>query len=102
MTLSSQFQGTQFLERIVIDMVAVIIFVKSSLSYTIIAAFNSVIIELLSFIINFCNNKFCVSVFYRPPSSDSSQLDQLFDTVESLNIVNFSNYILLGDLLLFL
>ena len=39
----------------------------------------------------------CVSVFYRPPSSDSSQLDQLFDTVESLDIVNFSNYILLGD-----
>ena len=42
---------------------------------------------------------FVVLFFHQPPNSDSLQLDQMFDTVESLDIVDFSNYILLGDFL---
>ena len=57
----------------------VIIFEKSSLSYTIIPSFTSVTIELLSFVIDFYNySKFFISVFfYQPPNSGSSQFDQL-------------------------
>ena len=51
-------------------------------------------IELLSLTVEFCNSKFCISTFYRPPSSDVSYFDELCDTID---IVTFSNYILLGD-----
>ena len=46
----------------------------------------------------FCSSKFCISVFYRPPGSDVSYFDELFDIIENLDIiVKFYNYILLGD-----
>ena len=34
-------------------------------------------LELLSFILEFCNSKVCISVIYWLPNFDSSQLDQL-------------------------
>ena len=37
----------------------------------------------------FCNFKFCLGVFYRPPSSDVSYFDNFFSVVENLNIVNY-------------
>ena len=45
----------------------------------------------------FCNHKFCISTFYRPPSSGVAYFDALFEAIESLNIVNYSNFVLLGD-----
>ena len=35
--------------------------------------------------------------FYRPPSSDVAYFDAFCNAVESLNIVKYSNFILLGD-----
>ena len=47
--------------------------------------------------IEFCNHKFCISTFYRPPSTDVSYFDMLFEVVETLNIVNYSNFVLLTN-----
>ena len=35
--------------------------------------------------------------FYRPPSSDVNYFDTFCDIVENLDIVNYSNFILVGD-----
>ena len=47
--------------------------------------------------VEFCNHKFCISTFYRPPSSDVAYFDTLFEAVETLNIVNFYSFVLVGD-----
>ena len=39
----------------------------------------------------------CISVFYHPPSSPSLIFEDLFLYLQSLNIPEFCNYILLGD-----
>ena len=75
----------------------IIIFVKDTLSCTILPTSTSPSMEFISLIFEFCSSKFCISAFYRPPSSDVSYFDELFDVIEKLDIVNFSNYILLGD-----
>ena len=54
-------------------------------------------IEFLPLYIEFCNHKFCISTFYRPPSSGVAYFDALFEAIESLNTVNYSNFVLLGD-----
>ena len=54
-------------------------------------------IEFLPLCIEFCNRKFCISTFYRPPSSDVAYFDTLFEAIASLNIVNYFNFLLLGD-----
>ena len=42
--------------------------------------------------------KFCLSLFYRPPSSPSSVLDDLIDTLCAyVDVSLFSNFVLLGD-----
>lgn len=41
--------------------------------------------------------KFCIAIFYRPPSSDVNYFDTFCDIVENLDIVNYSNFILVGD-----
>ena len=78
----------------------IIIFVKDTLSCTILPTSTSSSIEFISLIFESYRSKFCISAFYRPPSSDVSYFDELFDVIEKLDIVNFSNYILLGDLTL--
>ena len=40
---------------------------------------------------------FCISLFYRPPSSPVHVMDSLFTTLETLNISSFSNFVLIGD-----
>ena len=75
----------------------IIIFVRDSLPCTILPTPISSSIELLSLTVEFCSSKFCISTFYRPPSSDVSYFDELYDIIEKLDIVTFSNYILLGD-----
>ena len=74
----------------------IIIFVKDTLSCTILPISTSPSMEFISLIFEFCSSKFCVSVFYRPPSSVVSYFE-LFDVIEKLDIVNFSNYILVDD-----
>ena len=41
--------------------------------------------------------KFCLCLFYRPPSSPVSVLDNLCTTLQIVNPVDFSNFLLLGD-----
>lgn len=54
-------------------------------------------LELLSIVVSngFC--KVCISLFYRPPSSSPLILDSLCTYIQSLNVHQYSNYILLGD-----
>ena len=54
-------------------------------------------LELLSIVVSNVSYKVCISLFYRPPSSSSLILDSLFTYIESLNVHQYSNYILLGD-----
>ena len=70
---------------------------KDTLSCTILPISTSPSMEFISFIFEFCSSKFCISVFYRPPSSVVSYFDELFDVIENLDVVNFSNYILVDD-----
>ena len=42
-------------------------------------------------------SKFCISLFYRPPSSPVHVMDSLFTTLETLNISSFTNFVLIGD-----
>ena len=44
---------------------------------------------------SFC--KFCICLFYRPPSSSVSIFDNLCTTLQILNPVHFRNFLLLGD-----
>ena len=41
--------------------------------------------------------KFCIAIFYGPPNSDVNYFDTFCDVVENLDIVNYSNFILVGD-----
>ena len=41
--------------------------------------------------------KFCLCLFYRPPSSPVSVFDNLCRTLQIVNPVDFSNFLLLGD-----
>ena len=56
-------------------------------------------LELLTLILqhNTVPTRFCISVFYRPPSSTSSLLDDLSEYLESINSAQFKNFIIIGD-----
>lgn len=54
-------------------------------------------LEFLAVILSSSNFKFCVSLFYRPPSSPVSIFDELFFTLQILNPFYFSTFLLLGD-----
>ena len=54
-------------------------------------------LELLSIAITGNNCKACVTLFYRPPSSSIAIFDTLFSYLESIDISQFSNFIMLGD-----
>ena len=41
--------------------------------------------------------KFCIGVFYRPPSSTYQSFVNFCNCLETLNIQSFSNFVLLGD-----
>ena len=41
--------------------------------------------------------KFCICLFYRPPSSPVSTFDKLCTTLQILNPADFPNFLLLGD-----
>lgn len=79
----------------------ILIFVKDILVCTAVpfqyANPSSPSIEFLPLCIEFCNHKFCISTFYRPPSLDVAYFDALFEAIESLNIVNYFSFVLLGD-----
>ena len=54
-------------------------------------------LELLSIVITGNNCKACVTLFYRPPNSSTAIFDILFSYLESLDISQFSNFIMIGD-----
>ena len=54
-------------------------------------------LEIISLTVSNGIGKVCISVFYRPPSSRSLIFEDLFLYLQSLNIPEFCNYILLGD-----
>ena len=54
-------------------------------------------LEIISLTVSNGIGKVCISVFYRPPSSPSLIFEDLFLYLQSLNIPEFCNYILLGD-----
>ena len=54
-------------------------------------------LEFLPVSIRFSNFKFCICVFYRPPSSHSSIFDTFFESLEKLNISQFCNFLCIGD-----
>ena len=46
---------------------------------------------------NIVPTRFCISLFYRPPSSTPSLLDDLSEYLESINSAQFKNFIIIGD-----
>ena len=55
-------------------------------------------LELLTVtLINYGNCRSCLSLFYRPPSSTPDVLYSLHSYYESINIPQFSSFVLIGD-----
>ena len=78
----------------------ILIFVKSDLCPSPITYSSrcfSTNLEFFQLTVEFYKSKFCIAVFYRPPSSDVDYFDTFCNIVENLDIVNFSNFILVGD-----
>ena len=79
----------------------IIVFVRNSLPSTILPFEPHTLLhtplEFLPLCIEFCKRKFCISIFYRPSSSDVIYFDAFCNIIESLDIVKCSNFILLGD-----
>ena len=79
----------------------IIVFVKNTLPCSILPFVTPSLfptqLEFLPLCIEFYKHKFCISIFYRPPSADVAYFDTFCNVVESLDIVKYSNFILLGD-----
>ena len=54
-------------------------------------------LEIITICVQSGNCKACLSLFYRPPSSSSVIFDNFCTYLESLNIAQYSHFILLGD-----
>ena len=54
-------------------------------------------LELLSIVLHNGCSKACISLFYRPPNSSPELFTSLYSCLESMNVSQFSNFILLGD-----
>ena len=54
-------------------------------------------LEILPVVVRHSNFKFCITAFYRPPSSPVSIFDILTSFLAFLDISQFSHFILLGD-----
>jgi len=46
-------------------------------------------LEFLPMSLTFCNHKFCIATFYRPPSSTTLYFDRFYSVLQQLNIVGF-------------
>ena len=76
----------------------VLLYVKDIFQHTILPRPNGAL-ELLSVVIqhNMIPTRICVSVFYRPPSSPTSVLDELCTYFETIDITQFANIVVVGD-----
>ena len=54
-------------------------------------------LELLSLSVELLDQRICISIFYRPPSSHIDIFDSLFDSVINIDISRFSQFFLVGD-----
>ena len=60
-------------------------------------AFECIILSLNCSCQNRASPDFTIALFYRPPSSSVSYLDNLFTVLCNINVSLFSNFVLLGD-----
>lgn len=74
----------------------IIMYTRDDLVVTVIPNF-SLSLEFLPVSIRLHNFKLCICIFYRPPSSLSSIFDTFSESLEKLDISQFSNFICLGD-----
>ena len=76
----------------------ILIYVHTSLVFDVLSERPSNL-ELLAISVNSpcSSHKFCIALFYRPPSSDVQIFSQLFSFLESLSPTQFSTFLLLGD-----
>ena len=77
----------------------IIVYVRSCFVTTLVSV-PSRVLEIISLTVSNGIGKVCISVFYCPPSSPSLLFEDLFLYLQSLNIPEFCNYILLGILML--
>ena len=54
-------------------------------------------LELLTVTLHYGNYRSCLSLFYPPPSSPADILYSLHSYFESINIPQFSSFVLIGD-----
>ena len=54
-------------------------------------------LELLTVTLHCGNYRSCLSLFYRPPSSSVEILSHLHNCLQSINIPQFSSFVLIGD-----
>ena len=54
-------------------------------------------LELLTVTLHYGNSRKCLSLFYRPPSSSVEVWYSLHNYLESINIPQFSSFVLIGD-----
>ena len=57
-------------------------------------------LELLTVTLHCGNYRSCLSLFYRPPSSSVEMLSHLHNCLQSINIPQFSSFVLMATLIL--
>ena len=76
----------------------VLMYIHSSLSFkAVLEGPDNLELLVISVTNSMSTSKYCVGLFYRPPSSGSQSLDYLYESLESLHPSYFSNFVLLGD-----
>ena len=53
--------------------------------------------ELLPLSVELLDQRICISIFYRPPSSHTDIFNSLIDSVINIDISRFSQFFLVGD-----
>ena len=76
----------------------VLIYLRDVFQFTCLPQPNSDL-EVLRLILqhNIVPTRFCITVFYCPPSSAPSLIDDLSEYLESINSAQFKNFIIVGD-----
>ena len=78
-----------------------LVYVKNLFIYSLLylgtPAFDCIVLSLNCSCQNLASPDFTIALFYRPPSSSVSYLDNLFTVLCNINVSLFSNSVLLGD-----
>ena len=80
---------------------SILLFIKSvftcSLLFNGTANFEFIVLSVKCNTISIVNSDFAIGLFYRPPDSNASLLDTLFNTLYNLDVSVLSNLYLIGD-----